>query len=392
MKSTFRLLPSVLLAPVAALAVYAPIPEQEQGKALTYRLGAGVSHDSNIFGGATGAIDSMVYNFTGAISYNESVTDQTFMSGSYELSNDYVEDRPGKRNLTSHSLSGRVAHAFASDTNIDLSAAYNIARNPQSLLAGVPLNADQSFKRLQFDGRYTTTANAKTGVVLKYRFSNQAYDNTNLAADLDRSDHLAGLETSFQFLPETKLVGEYRYQAIAYDTASALKDKTSNYLMAGIDHQAGKRLMLSGRLGAEDRHRKSASDTTAPYAELSVRYTYTEGSFLSAGYMHTIEEPSDVDRFTDTKVNRFFVNFQHQLSGAFVLSGSLTHEPSQLQGRAGLQTDIDEKTTRLGLALAWRPTKNWAVIGSFDYDDVNSDDPVRGQSRNRTGLSARYTF
>ena len=373
------------------MAVYAPIPEQEQGKALTYRLGAGVSHDSNIFGGATGEIDSMVYNFTGAISYNESVTDQTFVSGSYELSNDYIKDRPGKQNLTSHSLSARLAHAFASDTNIDLSAAYNIARNPQSLLAGVPLNADQSFKRLQLDSRYTTTANAKTGVVLKYRFSNQAYDSANLAADLDRSEHLAGLETSFQFLPETKLVGEYRYQAIAYDTASALKDKTSNYLMAGVDHQAGKKLMLSGRLGVEDRNRESAADTTAPYAEFSVRYTYTEESFLSAGYMHTIEEPSDVDRFTDTKVNRFFVNVQHQLSGAFVVSGSLTHEPSQLQGRTG-QVDIDEKTTRLGLALAWRPTKNWAVIGTFDYDDVSSDDPVRGQDRNRVGVSARYTF
>lgn len=392
MKSPLRLLPSLLLTPVVALAVYAPIPEQEQGKALTYRLGAGVSHDSNIFGGASGELDSMVYNFTGAISYNESVTDQTFLSGSYELSNDYIEDRPGKQNLTSHSLNARVAHSFASDTNIDLSASYDIERNPQSLLAGVPLNSDQSVKRLQVDGRYTTTANARTAFTLKYRFSNQAYDNANLSADLDRSEHLAGLEASFQFLPETRLVGEYRYQSIGYDTASSLKDKTSNYLMAGIDYQVGRKLMVSSRLGAEDRHRKSASDTTAPYAEFSLRYTYTEGSFLSAGYMHTIEEPSDVDRFTDTKVNRFFVNIQHQLSGAFMLSGSITHEPSQLQGRAGIQNDIDEKTTRLGLALAWRPTKNWAVIGSFDYDDVNSDDPIRGQNRTRTGLSARYTF
>jgi hypothetical protein len=392
MKTTFRLLTAVALVPSLAMAVYAPIPDQEQGKALTYRLGASVSHDSNIFGGATGEIDSMVYNFTGELSYNSSVTDQTFVSTSYELSNDHVVDRPGKQNLTNHTLEARVAHAFAQDTNIDLSATYAIAKNPQSLLAGQPLNTDQSFKRGQFDGRYTTSLNAKTSLVTKYRFVDYSYDTASLATDLDRSEHLLGLETAFQLLPETKLVGEYRYQSIGYDSASSFKDKTSNFFMAGFEHNPGKKLMISGRAGIEDRSRDSGADTTAPYVELSTRYTYNEGSFFAAGYMHTLEEPSDVDRFTDVQVNRFFVNLQHALSGAFTASGSLTYEPSTLQGRRGVEVDHDEDTTRLGLALAWRPTKNWALIGTYDYDDVSSDDPSRGQNRNRLGVNARYTF
>ena len=392
MKTFIRPLLPVVFLPTVALAVYAPIPEQEQGKALTFRLGAAVSHDSNIFGGATGEISSMVYSVSGSIAYNGSVTDQTFASASYDLSNDHFVDRPGKQNLVSHALSVRVAHAFSSDSNIDLNAGYNISKNPQSLLAGVPLNTDQSFKRGQFDGRYTTALNAKTGVITKYRFVDYNYDNPILGGDLDRSEHLAGLETSFQFLPETKLVGEYRYQTIGYDSAASLKDKKSHYFMAGFDHNPGKKLMLSGRFGVEQRDRESASETTAPYAEVSSRYTYTEDSYLSAGYMHTLEEPSDVARFTDTQVNRFFGNFQHKLSGAFTLSGSLTYESSELQGRGGVQVDIEEKTTRLGLGLSWSPSKNWVVSGTYDYDDVNSDDPNRGQNRERMGVSARYTF
>ncbi|AOS45192.1 hypothetical protein Verru16b_02270 [Lacunisphaera limnophila] len=392
MKTTLRLLPAVVLLPSFALAVYAPIPDQEQGKALTYRLGAGVSHDSNIFGGSTGEIDSVVYNFTGEISYNGSISDQTFLSASYELSNDHVVDRPGKQNLTNHHLEARVAHSFAQDTNIDLSAAYVIANNPESLLAGVPLNTDQSYNRGQFDGRYTTSLNAKTALVTKYRFVDYRYDSATLATDLDRSEHLLGLEASFQLLPETKLVGEYRYQDIGYDSAASLKNKTSNFFMVGFEHNPGKHLMVSGRAGLEDRSRDSGADTTAPYVELSTRYSYTEGSYLSAGYMHTIEEPSDVTRFTDTQVNRYFVNLQHQLSGAFTASASVTYEPSSLQGRRGVQVDLDEDTTRLGLALAWRPTKNWALIGSYDYDDVSSEDPNRGQNRDRLGVNARYTF
>jgi hypothetical protein len=391
MKTILRPFLAITALPALAFAVYAPIPEQEQGKALSYRLGASTYHDSNIFGGATNEIDSMVYNISGAISYNGSVSDQTFASASYEVSNDHVADRPGKQNLTSHSLNGRIAHAFAPDTSLDVSAAYNIAKNPQSLLSGQPQNTDQSFKRAQLDGRFTTAAGAKTAVVTKYRFVNHAYDTAALAADLDRAEHLLGLEVSYAYLPETKLVAEYRYQDIAYDSFTALKDKTSHFLMAGFDYKAGKELMFSGRAGFEDRDRASGSDTTAPYIELSSRYAYAEGSFLAAGYVHTIEEPSDVDRFTDTRVNRLFLNLQHQLNGAFTFSGSLTHEPSELQGR-GLQVDADEKITRLGLALSWRPTKNWTVIGTYDYDDVSSDLADREQNRNRLGVSARLTF
>ncbi|MDQ5978111.1 MAG: hypothetical protein QG602_1083 [Verrucomicrobiota bacterium] len=391
MNTTLRTILAASALPAIAFAVYAPIPEQEQGKALSYRVGASAYHDSNIFGGATNEIDSMVYNVNAAISYNGSVSDQTFASGSYEISNDHVADRPGKQNLTSHNLGGRLAHSFAQDTNIDLSAAYNIAKNPQSLLAGVPLNTDQSFKRAQLDGRYTTAAGAKTGVVVKYRYINFAYDTAALASDLDRDENLAGLELSYAYLPETKLVAEYRHQTIGYDTAGSAKDKTSNFFMAGFDYNPGKEVMFTGRAGFEQRDRDIGSDTTAPYIEVSSRYAYAEGSFFAAGYVHTIEEPSDVDRFTDSRVNRLFLNLQHRLSGAITLSGSLTYEPSELQGRTGIP-DVEEKTTRLGLALSWHPTKNWTVIGSYDYDDVNSDDANRGQNRDRLGVSARFTF
>lgn len=374
-----------------ALAVYAPIPIQEQGKALTYLLGASTYYDSNIFGGSSGKIDSMVYNFSGSISYNGSIDDQTFASFSYLLSNDHVADRPGEKNLTSHEFNGRVAHSFAQDTNIDASFAYNIAKNPQSLLAGIPLNTDQSNKRAEFDTRFTTAAGQKTGVIAKYRFLNFAYDNAGLAKDLDRSENLVGLEAYYAYLPETKLALEYRFQDIGYDSASSIKDKSSHFLMAGFDYNPGKELLVSARAGFEDRSRDSAPDTTAPYVELTTRYTYTEGSYLAAGYTYTIEEPSDVVRFNDSQVNRFFVNLQHRLSGAFTFSGSITYEPSKLLGK-GSQPDIDENTTRFGLAMSWLPTKNWTVTGSYDLDEVNSDLAERGQSRDRIGIAARYAF
>jgi len=391
MKNLTRLALAVALAPTLAFAIYAPIPEQEQGKALTYQLGTSAYYDTNIFGAAYNAIDSMVWNLNGKISFNGSLDDQTFTSASYLISNDYVEDRPGDQNLTSQSFAARIAHTFSPRTDLDLNAAYDIVKNPESLLAGFPLNTDQSYNRGEFKGRFTTGLGQKTGVVGKYRFIDYAYDMANLARELDRSENLLGLELNFAYLPETKLLGEYRYQTIDYDTNGAFKDKTSHFLMAGFEYNPSRRLMVSARGGVENRERESQDDITAPYIELTSRYTYAEDSFLSAGYSYGLEEPSDIVRYNDAEVNRFFANVQHRISGPFTFSGSVAYEPAQLQGRSPLP-DIDESTFRLGVALSWQPTRNWTVSGTYDWDEITSDDPNREQSRDRLGVGATFTF
>lgn len=392
MKTLFRSGLFFVALPTLALAVYAPVPEQDQGKALSVRLGALIGHDSNIFGSPTAEIDSVVYTFAPSISFNGSVTDQTFLSAGYDLKLDHFSDRPGDKTLDSHTLSARLAHQFSPGATIDLSDNYQIVKNPQSLLAGVPVNTDQSFKSNQFNLRYSGAIGQKTNTVVKYRNVMFDYDNAALGANLDRVENLAGIELSYAFLPETKLVAEYRYLDVAYDSGGAGKDKDSHYFMAGADYSPSQEVTVTGRLGLENRSRQTQSDTTAPYAEFSLRYAYTEGSYLAAGYSYTLEESSDTVRFTDSQVSRLFLNFEHKLSALVVASGSFTYEPAQLQGRRGVAADIDEDTTRVGLGVNWLPNKNWLVGASVDLDRVSSDDFNRDQDRTRFGVNARYSF
>jgi opacity protein-like surface antigen len=122
-----------------------------------------------------------------------------------------------------------------------------------------------------------------------------------------------------------------------------------------------------------------------------VKYDYTESSFLSGGFMSTLEETSDTARFTDSNVNRVFVNVQHHLTALIAVSGSFTYEASVLRGRRGV-SDIDEDTVRAGAALSYLPTKNWTVSASYDLDHVTSGDRAREMVRHRVGVSAGYAF
>jgi hypothetical protein len=376
----------------SARAVYAPLPEQELNKDLTVSLRAGVSHDSKIYGAQNGAIASTVYEASPRLAYNGSLTDQTFGAFAYTLTIDHFVDRPGDKTLDSHDLMARFAHAFTPTTNIDIVEQYQIAKNPESLLAGLPVNTNQSFKRNELDGRFVTSPKPKFGTTLKFRSINFDYDNPSLGANLDRTENLYGVAATYDVVPEMKAAIEYRREDIRYRTGGATKDKNTDFVMGGIDYAVAKKFSFSGRLGNQWRSRSAAASTEGPYAELSGKYDYAERSFIAGGYVYTLEESSNVADYTDTKVNRLFVNVQQAVTALIVASASFTYEPSQLQGRPGVHANADETTRRAGLALTYLPTAHWSVSASFDYDKVSSEDPNRGQKRTRYGVSAGLTF
>lgn len=391
MKLSRIVLLGCLLPALSAWAVYAPIPEQEQGKDWTITARGGIAHDSNIFGSPTGEISSMVYEFAPKIAFNSSLTAQTFVSASYALTLDHYDNRPGEKTLDSHDFTAHLDHAFSSVTSFHVSDGYSIVRNPESLLSGITLNTDQSFKRNVLDANFVTNLAPKIGVSGTFQSVDYAYDDANLATELDHSEELYSVAFNYALLPEVKTVGEYRHQDILYRTGGSTKDKHTDFLIGGADYAVAEQLTASGRLGYQWRQRDGSSDTQAPYVELDLKYNYAPQSFVTVGYVYTFEENSNLIQYNDTRVNRFMFSVQHALSALVIASGSIDYEPSELQGR-GPQPNVAETTTRLGFALTYLPVKNWQITASYDYDNIDSDDPSRGQNRTRTGLSATFTY
>jgi opacity protein-like surface antigen len=218
-----------------------------------------------------------------------------------------------------------------------------------------------------------------------------SYDSARLGTNLDRTENLYGLSGDYAVLPELKTVVEYRHQDVLYWSNGFDKTKASDFGLVGADYDIAKKFTASVRIGYEYRQRDGESNEGLPYAELSAKYDYAKGSYLTAGYLYTLQETSNVQLYTDEKVNRLFVNIQHSITALIVASTSIDYEPSQLQGVIG-HPNVNETTAHLGAALSYLPTKNWLVSATYDYDNVSSGDPTRGLSRNRVGVSARYTF
>jgi hypothetical protein len=376
---------------VSARAVYAPVPEQQQGKDLTLSLLVGATYNTNIFGAATGAISSMVYEVAPDLTFNSSLTDQTFLSLVFNPKLDYFESRPGTRDLYSQMASGRVAHAFSKTSVLDVSDAYAYDQNPESLLNGTPVNTDQTLQSNQLDVHYTLAPTEKLGLVFKARSVYYDYLNNALSFELNRFENLYGVEFDYTLLPELKAAGEYRHQDVDYSNDPSGNNKHSDFLMAGFDYNVGPKLAASVRVGGENRTREGATNETTPYAETSLKYDYDKGSFVSVGYSYSLEETSDPVHFTDERVNRFFANIQHAFTPMVVGSASIDYEPATLLGRPG-QVDISENSTHGGVAVTYLPAQNWSITASYDYDLISSGLASRDLSRSRVGVSATVSF
>jgi len=168
------------------------------------------------------------------------VTDQTFVTASYQPTLDYFTDRPGEKTLLSHEVLGRVAHAFTPTTTVDLMDFFQISKIPNRCCPGWPAptrrwsTPTSPSNATSLTRVFSTNVTAKADATVKMRSTVYRFDNATLGQSLDRTENLYGLAGSYDLVPEAKGVAEYRYETINYRSAGDNKDKTSHFLLEAL--------------------------------------------------------------------------------------------------------------------------------------------------------------
>ncbi len=385
------LIPLLVALQSTLFGVYAPIPEQEQGKAVVLSMESGFHYDSNVLGSPVNEVDSSVFTVSPGIKYNASLEEQSFFEASYKLNALLYSDRPTEDKLYNHFFNVRFRHTFSPALILEVSDSLSFIDSPESFLLGLPLQTNQSNDINQFDISLAAELSKRTNMVLKYRNMNFAYDDAQVAPVLDRNDNLFGLQFGYDWTPEASMVFEYRFQDRAYGSNSALKDSDSNFFLFGIDWVPSPAFQLNGRLGVDDRQQEIGTGDTNFYGQLTGIYEYNSDSFLAFSVTYETLETSSPIQFSGEETLSFLFNVQHALTSKIFLAGSIYYDSADLVAQAATAS-INDNTVRLGLSAIYQPTRNWSVIFSYDFDDTGSDDNFRTETRSRVGISARYTF
>lgn len=225
-----------------------------------------------------------------------------------------------------------------------------------------------------------------------YTFEAYNYDNSAVGAFSDRVSNTFGNEFVLQLVPTTSLVAEYRYEIVSYGTNSL--NSTSQFALAGIDHQFNPRLSASLRGGAEFRSYDQGSDRTAPHLEGSVTYLLGKRTSVSWISRYGLEEP-DLPGAQSRTTFRTGLQTKFNLTSRISTNVDLyyVHDTYHSLSSAMPPTPgFSEDTFDGNLSVHYAITPLFGVSAGYHYTDITSDNGLREYSRNRVFAGMNLTF
>jgi len=238
----------------------------------------------------------------------------------------------------------------------------------------------------------------------------------SLAGILDRIEESAALDLKWRLLPETVAFVGYSFAWVNYtgDEPIAVvpllgstfiyhssdRDNDTHYGYVGVSEQFTPNLTATVRGGASytDVYGDPLFPSTswAPYADVSMSYTYIPGSYIQLGFTHDISAsdqiaPNSAGKLTQYAENSvIYLDINHRFTPKLIVTAIGRVQYSTYQG--GADSNFDTTDYGLGLNVSYQINPHFSVDAGYNYDNVVSDIGGYSYSRNRVylGLSATY--
>jgi len=242
----------------------------------------------------------------------------------------------------------------------------------------------------------------------------------SLAGLLNRVDQSISLDLQWRFSAETmaffggsfELVNYYGNEPISPALPSGYyysdaRDNRSYFGYVGIQHNILPNLNVTAKVGAQytdDYNDSQSSPSVAPYAILSVIYTYSPGSYAEVGVnqqrnatdvialnsITSTNSPGYGKITQDQESTYVYGSINHQITPK--LLGTLIGSWQYSTFEGGVNNNLADNYYSLGLNLSYTFTPHISADAGYNFDDIQSDIYQRGYTRNRVyiGVTASY--
>src|SRR2546430_3667604 len=177
----------------------------------------------------------------------------------------------------------------------------------------------------------------------------------------NRIQNTFGEAFQFSLTSRTVLVGEYRFEAIDYDTAPT--NSTTNFVLAGVNHNLTEHLMVRVRGGESFRSLENEGNTASPYFEGTLGYVSSNHSLnWTTGY--GFESPTATG-VTTTKTWRTGLNLTYDLTSRLSSTTGVYYHHDENQGATGSTGTQDSLDLLVG--LRYTINKRLALHVNYNY-------------------------
>jgi len=183
------------------------------------------------------------------------------------------------------------------------------------------------------------------------------------------------------------------------------RNHNAHYVYVGMDRVFSANFSGMAKVGGTlvDSYNDPASPESnwAPYADISLTYTYLPGSYVQAGFHQDVSEtsvatPSDASAGEDGGLTQYqetsvaYLDFTHQFSRK--LTGSMVAQYIYSSYQYGAYEGDGENSVSVGVNLSYQFNRYLSADVGYNFDELFSDVDDRGNTRNRVyfGLTATY--
>ena len=193
-------------------------------------------------------------------------------------------------------------------------------------------------------------------------------------------------EFQFSLTSRTVLVGEYRFEAIDYDTAPI--NSTTNFALAGVNHNLTEHLMVHVRGGESFRSLENEGNMASLYFEGTLSYVRSNHS-LNWTASYGFESPTATG-VTTTKTWRTGLNLRYALTSRLSSTTGVYYHHDENQGGTGSTGTQD--FFDLSVGLRYTINKRFALNVNYELNSTSSLGSIPGYSRNRCFGGVTYTY
>jgi hypothetical protein len=359
--------------------------------------------------------------------------EQTSIGISYVFDAKYYMNQPSGQSSNwdyTHLFNIGLNHAFSERYQISVKDSYTVGQEPDILRAGntyntfqrIPGDNARNYGVVNFSAQLTPIFGLEVGyanTLFNYQANQWSLDpvtgtiGASTAGLLNTMDQTIHLDGRFQIQPQTIGVVGYQFRMMDYTAnqpiggdfyvpssivMSDVRNIHANYGYVGVDHNFRPDLTGSFRVGGayNDYYNNSDQNNWAPYALVSLRYTYNPGSYLELGFTYDFTSGST---FSTAPGNNYtmgayasslYATVRHQITGK--LSGTVMGQYQNDLYYGGLYNNQSENYFLLYLGLEYQIMRYVAAQVGYDYDNVWGNIPNQGYQRNRVyfGLNASY--
>ena len=204
----------------------------------------------------------------------------------------------------------------------------------------------------------------------------------------NRIQNTFGEQFQFSLTSRTVLVGEYRFEAIDYDTAPL--NSTTNFVLAGVNHNLTEHLRVHVRGGESFRSLENEGTTASPYFEGTLGYVRSNHSLnwtASYGY----ESPTATG-VTTTKTWRTGLNLTYDLTSRLSSTTGVYYHLDENSGGTGTSSTGTQNSFDLLVGLRYTINKRLALHVDYNHTMQSSLGSTPGYSRNRYSAGLSYTY